>query len=264
MSVDIRGPEHNPSRVLDDGFSLIELLVVIAVIGILAALLFPALARSRRSSQRTLCLNNIRQQYLCQIFYADDNADRFPTHNDNTPSHQRSPGTVGESLVDRLKPHYLNNFLITICPITALHYGKIWPMWRDPFSIVNGTYGGWGTKADYVSSAYMWLANYPGMRFLSPDGTSRPDAPDAEPAWPTTLNDCDSTRAFITHRIALDTTSNGFAETGHSGFMAPKSWKESRTREQPVGSADGSAKVRPRAEIRARATGGMSNEAYFY
>jgi hypothetical protein len=57
---------------------LIELLVVIAILGVLAALLLPALASAREKGRRTVCLSNLRQVGIAVQLYASDCDGRIP------------------------------------------------------------------------------------------------------------------------------------------------------------------------------------------
>ena len=252
------------TQIRGGGFTLIELLVVIAIIAILAALLLPALARSKYQGQRTACINNIREQYLSQLMYAGDNRQHFPDHIDATPDYQRTPeDPPKQSIVDVMLNAYVPNAWITICPITSANFGQQWPNYANP-SAQEGAgsgYGGWTSGAADVYTTYMWLANFtPTPSFLDASGTVNADRNLNEPAWPNKATDCDSRRAFITHRVSA-TPGSAFWDVGHNGGFNETTlggggrgfslW--SKSNDQPVGMADGSLIVRQKQQLLARA-----------
>jgi len=259
-----------PSRL---AFTLIELLVVIAIIAIIASMLLPALAKGKYAGMRTFCVNNIRQQYLSQIMYADDHRGRFPNHDDGSPDYHRTGGSK-DSIVNTMRGTYVKDTHILICPVTRKSFGRIWRNYESMTNFADPTtrdYGGWDTTAANVYTPYMWFANFSTptpMKFLAPDGKVNANPELNEPAWPTTANECDSRRAFITHRVS-DSPGAALWDVGHlgkfsGGTTSKPLWAWSVTPDQPVGQADGSVIIRPKALMRARAMGGPSADTKYY
>jgi prepilin-type N-terminal cleavage/methylation domain-containing protein/prepilin-type processing-associated H-X9-DG protein len=93
-------------------FTLIELLVVVAIIGILAALLLPALSKGKQKAQGVSCLNNGKQLMLALTMYGGDFSDYFPPNPDDAnivPGHNWVGGKAGQGGAAEFNPDILKD-----------------------------------------------------------------------------------------------------------------------------------------------------------
>lgn len=98
------------------GFTITELLVVMAIIGVLAAIVFPVVIKTKESARTTECLSNMRQLGLGLLVYLDENDARFPSAVPwGSPGYWAQPEQGSQKTVQELLIPYVPN---------GMHLGK--------------------------------------------------------------------------------------------------------------------------------------------
>jgi prepilin-type N-terminal cleavage/methylation domain-containing protein len=218
------------------GFTLVELLVVIAIIGVLVALLLPAVQAAREAARRTQCANHLKQMGLALHMY-HDTYKWFPTgaywHGTGSPAKQTAPNKTWTldrgSIFVRLLPYVEQQALYNLFDFRTGTDGQqvakngLWlkgvqvPVYNCPTDTVRllGTFPNQRMAASYHSNMgpSSAISNNPNCScplFNTFKTFSRPNTPATNPAGP-------FTRSGARYQSKMSDCTDGLSNTIYLG-----------------------------------------------
>ncbi len=188
------------------GFTLVELLVVIAIIGILVALLLPAVQSAREAARRAQCTNNQKQIGLAMLMHENVKgyfpAGRLGCDTDNTTWRKVCGDMTTQNALGLRMGHSGASSFVQILPY--LEQQALFDMLRiDELPIHNGGF------AD-------WVDNYPGLREALRQRPSAFVCP-SDPIEPHPINNPAAAAATASYAVCAGTCGAGFNCTGLRG-----------------------------------------------
>jgi prepilin-type N-terminal cleavage/methylation domain-containing protein/prepilin-type processing-associated H-X9-DG protein len=184
-----------PSRPLNPGFTLVELLVVIAIIGVLVALLLPAIQAAREAARRTQCVNQVRQMGIAlqnhidsqKVFPTGGNSpnpriEDYMTGPENNPGRPNGANKQGLGTFYQMLPYLEQNAVRNVTNTNTLK-GTMIGLYNCPSRRTNTVGPGGAQLTDYatVQPAGSSMLTPPGGTHVGYCGTA---AYDPLAAWP--------------------------------------------------------------------------------
>ena len=152
-------------------FTLIELLVVIAIIGILAAMLLPALSAAKHRAWTTSCNSNLHQIGLAMKMFADDNGEYYPQSGTYVQWGQTDPNGSGlKSWMEQIIS-YVGNTNTLNCPGNAQLPANM----QGPFNYFNSCRASFVAAGNKFAPVKGTQILYPSAQILSGDTCGIPN-----------------------------------------------------------------------------------------